>query len=585
MSDFRAPLRDIRFTLDHLAGLEHLLSLEAFQSTEPDVVDSLLQECARFVQDLVAPLNRVGDIEGSSIKDGKVVTPSGYRETYRSYVEAGWGTIGAPAKWGGAAMPRILGVAVEEIFTSGCLSFSTGPLLTAGAISAIERHGTEQQKDQFLPKLITGEWAATMNLTEPHAGSDVGALHTKALPSEDGTYRVTGTKIFITYGEHDLSDNIIHLVLARVPGSPPGTKGISMFLVPKFLPDAHGEPAERNDLKAISLEHKLGIKATPTCVMSYGEDRGGAVGYLLGKVNQGMANMFTMMNTARVSVAIQGMAVAERAYQQAAAYARERRQGRAVGATEQMSPIVEHPDVRRMLMTMRSLTEAMRALIYRTAMHQDMSVADPDPDQRRWHSDCLALLTPVIKSWCTEIGVEVASIGIQVHGGVGYIEETGATQHWRDARITPIYEGTNGIQAIDLVGRKLPMEGGHFVKEYIRSMTKTVEWLREQAWFGPADNLEKALSGLEKATDWLLAEQARPNQVLAGASPYCLMFGGIAAGALMAEAALSAISSGDGDKQATCRFFLNQLLPPYTALQSAVTAGEDDLFAIEAASL
>ena len=585
MSGYLAPLRDVLFTLEHVAGLDHVVAQEPFRHAERDVVGSLLDECARFVQDLVAPLNRVGDREGSTLEDGRVVTPPGFQEAYKSYVSAGWGTIGAPERWGGADMPRILGVAVEELFTSACLSFSTGPLLTASAIAALAAHGTDEQNDLYLPKLITGEWSATMNLTEPHAGSDVGALETKAHPAGDGTYRLTGTKIFITYGDHDMAGNVIHLVLARIPGSPPGTRGISMFIVPKLLPDPNGEPGELNDLKVVSLEHKLGIKATPTCVMVYGEDRGGAIGYLLGGADQGMRNMFTMMNTARVSVGIQGMAVAERAYQQAAAFARERRQGRAVGATEPMSLIIEHPDVRRMLLTMRSYTEAMRALIYRTAMHQDLARAAREEGERRRHSKCLALLTPVLKSWCTEIGVEVASLGIQVHGGMGYIEETGASQHWRDARIAPIYEGTNGIQAIDLVMRKLPVDGGRFVESYLDSLRHPVAGLREAGWDGEAAVLEVALAALQDATRWLLAEPDRPNRALAGASPYCLMFGGVAAGALMAEAGLAALAAGELDKQTTCRFYLNQLLPLSTAMHGAATGGEDILFAIKAADL
>ena len=395
----------------------------------------------------------------------------------------------------------------------------------------------------YLPKLITGEWSAAMNLTEPHAGSDVGALSMRAVPADDGTYRLRGTKIFITYGDHDMSSNVVHLVLARVPGSPPGTRGISMFIVPKFLPDSDGEPGEPNDLKVVSLEHKLGINAAPTCVMAYGDDEDGAVGFLLGSVNSGMRNMFTMMNTARISVAIQGMAVAERAYQQASAFARERRQGRAVGATE-TSPIVDHPDVRRMLLAMRSNTEAMRALLYRAAMHQDLArYAGTDRD-RRWHADCLALLTPVVKAWCTDLGVEVASLGIQVHGGMGYIEETGAAQHWRDARITPIYEGTNGIQSIDLVMRKLPIDGGRFVRRYIDSLRPPVAGLKELGWDEAAVSLAAALDASAEGADHLLSKTGDPNEQLAGATPYCTMFGIVAGGAMMAEAALAAARSG-----------------------------------------
>ena len=584
MSGYLAPLDDIRFALEHMGRLGDLVSLEAFRHADRDLVEAVLDEGARFVQDLIAPLNRVGDLEGSSIVDGGVHSPSGFKEAYKAFVNAGWGGIDAPAEWGGHQMPRVVGVAFEEMFAAANLAFSNCPLLTAGAVTALAAHGTKDQQDRYLPKLITGEWSAAMNLTEPQAGSDVGALTMRAIPAGDGTYRLTGNKIFITYGDHDMASNVVHLVLARVPGSPPGTRGISMFIVPKFLPEANGEPGEPNDLKVVSLEHKLGIHAAPTCVMAYGDDAGGAVGFLLGTINKGMRNMFTMMNTARISVAIQGMAVAERAYQQAAAFARERRQGRAVGASES-SPIVDHPDVRRMLMTMRSNTEAMRALLYRAAMHQDLARHAATEADRGWHADCLALLTPVVKTWCTDLGVEVASLGIQVHGGMGYIEETGAAQHWRDARITPIYEGTNGIQSIDLVMRKLPIDGGRFVGRYIESLRPPVAGLHELGWDEAAVSLSAALDALAEGADHLLSGTGDPNQQLAGATPYCTMFGTVAGGAMMAEAALVAARSGNHEKQVTARFYLEQLLPTATGLLPAVKAGAADLFAIEAASL
>ena len=584
MSAYLAPLDDIRFALDHIGGLGDLVSLDAFEHAERDLVEAVLEEGARFVQDLVAPLNRSGDVEGSSLVDGQVRTPSGFKEAYKTFVNSGWGGIDGPAEWGGHQMPRVVGVAFEEMFTSANLAFSNCPLLTTGAVTALAAHGTREQQDRYLPKLITGEWSAAMNLTEPQAGSDVGALAMRAVPAGDGTYRLTGTKIFITYGDHDMASNVVHLVLARVPGSPPGTRGISMFIVPKFLPDANGEPGEPNDLKVVSLEHKLGIHAAPTCVMAYGDDAGGAVGFLLGSVNKGMRNMFTMMNTARISVAIQGMAVAERAYQQAAAFARERRQGRAVGAAES-SPIIDHPDVRRMLMTMRSNTEAMRALLYRAAMHQDLAAHAATETDREWHVNCLALLTPVVKTWCTDLGVEMASLGIQIHGGMGYIEETGAAQHWRDARITPIYEGTNGIQSIDLVMRKLPVDGGRFVRRYIDSLRPSVDGLHELGWDRAAGCLAAALDALREGADHLLSKAGDPNQQLAGATPYCTMFGIVAGGAIMAEAAWAGARSGNHEKQVTARFYLEQVLPTATGLLPAVTAGADDLFAIDAASL
>lgn len=584
MSDYKAPLEDIRFVLYHIAGLGDLVALDPYRHAERDVVWSVLDEGARFVQDLVAPLNRVGDLEGSSLVDGQVRTPQGFPEAYKAFVNAGWGGIDAPSEWGGHQMPRVVGLAMEELLASANLSFSICPLLTAGAVTAIAAHGTDAQKARYLSKLITGEWSASMSLTEAQAGSDVGAVAMRAQPTGDGTYRLTGNKTFITYGDHDLAENIIHLVLARIPGSPPGTKGISMFIVPKFLPGAHGGLDRPNDVKVVSIEHKLGIKASPTCVMAYGEDSGGAVGFLLGTVDKGMRNMFTMMNTARISVALEGMAVAERAYQQAAAYARERHQGRAVGA-ERDSLIIEHPDVRRMLLTMRSNTEAMRALLYRAAMHQDLARYAETDRERRWHTNCLALLTPVAKTWCTDLGVEVASMGIQVHGGMGYIEETGAAQHFRDARITPIYEGTNGIQSIDLVMRKLPMEGGRFVHEYIDSLRPAIGRLRDLGWDRAAGSLSTALDTLAEATGHLLSERSDPNQQLAGAGPYCTMFGIVAGGAIMAESAAFAAASDNHPKQVTSRFYLEQVLPTANGLFPAVQAGAADLFAIDAASL
>ncbi len=588
MHGYTAPLGDIRFALEHIAGLDRLASLDRYRRAERDLVWAALDEGARFVQDLVAPLNRPGDLEGAALVDGAVRTPAGFREAYEASVKAGWGGIDAPSRWGGHQMPRAVGIAVEEMFTSACFSFSICSLLTSGAVSAILAHGDEEQKSLYLPRLISGEWTAAMNLTEPQAGSDVGALKMPAHPAGDGTYLLRGAKIFITYGDHDLAENVIHLVLARIPGSPPGTGGISMFIVPKYLPDENGGGAGRpNDLKAVSLEHKLGIHASPTCVMAYGEDTGGAVGYLLGGVDQGMRNMFTMMNTARISVGLQGMAVAERAYQQAAAFARERRQGRAAGA-DRDSLIVEHPDVRRMLLTMRSNVEAMRALLYRAGMHQDLAGYSPDAEERRWHARCLALLIPVVKAWCTDLGVETASIGVQVHGGMGYIEETGAAQHLRDARIAPIYEGTNGIQAIDLVMRKLPMDGGGFAARYIDSLRPAVRGLEDLGWTEAAKSLPAALDALAEATRFLsdgAGGAEGVNRRLAGATPYCTMFGITVGGAMMAEAAAAAAGAGNEHKQVTARFYLEQILPQAAALLPAVQAGPEDLFAIDADSL
>ena len=581
MGEYRAPLDDIRFALRHIARLDQLAELPAYSHADPETVHSALDEAARFVGDLVAPLNHPGDQQGSVLTaEGGVRTPDGFREAYRAYVRAGWGGVDFPAEWGGHQMPKAVGLAFEEMLASANMSFSLCPLLTYSGIDALLAHGSEEQRAAYLPRLISGEWSAAMNLTEPQAGSDLGTIAARAVPAGDGTHRITGSKIFITYGEHDLTDNIIHFVLARTPGSPPGTKGISMFIVPKFLPDENGGPGRRNDLKAVSLEHKLGIKASPTCVMAYGEDGDGAVGFLLGGEHQGMRNMFTMMNAARISVGLEGLAIAERAYQQAVGYARERKQGKAPGAREE-SPIVEHPDVRRMLMTMRANIEAMRALLYRTAMHQDLAEHAADGEERRRHGNAVALLTPVVKTWCSDLGVSLASIGLQVHGGMGFVEETGAAQHYRDARIAPIYEGTNGIQAMDLVMRKLPMDGGRFARSYIKEMRGAADGLRTAGMAEAAPLLERAADGLAEAAEWLTG--AEPADRLAGAGPFCQMFGIVAGGAMMAEAAAAAPDRAA--KRAAALFYLEQILPGAAAHQPAATAGAAPLFALSPAEL
>ena len=583
MSDYLAPLGDIKFVLEHVAHLDALSELNDYAHATPETVFSVLDEGARFVQDLIAPLNRPGDAQGSTIEDGNVITPDGFKAAYDAYVQAGWGGIDFPAEWGGHEMPKVVGMAFEEMVTAANFSFSLCPLLTFGAIDALIAHGSDEQKATFLPKLISGRWSATMNLTESHAGSDVGALSTRALPNADGSFRITGTKIFITYGDHDLTENIIHLVLARTPDAPAGTRGISMFIVPKYLIDDDGSMGARNDLKVVSIEHKLGIKASPTCVMSYGEDEGGAIGWLLGDEHQGMRNMFTMMNTARISVGLEGMAVSERAYQQAAIYSGERHQGRAIDA-DANSPIIDHPDVRRMLLTMRANTEAMRALLYRTAMHEDFSRYASSASERLWHEHCVALLTPIVKTWCTDLSVSMTSLGVQVHGGMGFIEETGAAQHYRDARITPIYEGTNGMQSIDLVTRKLGLGQGVFVASFIDQMQAATDGLVKADCADLADSLRSAIESLRVTTQWLLEHRDDTNELLAGASPYCTMFGIVAGGWIMAESML-ATSDDYSDKRTTARFYLSQIVPTAAGLAPSVMAGSADLFTIDAASL
>ena len=582
MTDYAAPLPDIKFVLEHIAGLEALANLNGYSHADRDTVFSVLDEGARFVQDLVAPLNRSGDLEGSTLVDGTVTTPEGFKHAYAAYVAAGWGGIDFPAEWGGHEMPKVVGMAFEEMLTAANFSFSLCPLLTFGAIDALVAHGSDEQKATYLPRLISGEWSATMNLTEPHAGSDVGALSARAVPNGDGSFRITGTKIFITFGEHDLTENIVHLVLARTPDARVGTRGISMFIVPKYLPTGDGSLGARNDLKVVSIEHKLGINASPTCVMSYGEDQGGATGWLLGDEHQGMRNMFTMMNTARISVGLEGMAIAERSYQQAATYARDRQQGTAIGA-DGTGAIVDHPDVRRMLLTMRANIEAMRALLYRTAMHEDFADHAESESDRTWHDQCVALLTPVVKTWCTDLGVSMTSVGLQVHGGMGFIEETGAAQHFRDARITPIYEGTNGIQSIDLVLRKLPLDQGAFVGSFLDDMASTTTRLIDSGLADLAAPLVAAIDILRTTTDWLLARRDDTNDVLAGATPYCSMFGIVAGGWIMAESLLAA-SIDDVEKHATVRFYLTQILPTAAGFAPSVMAGSADLFTLEADS-
>jgi 3-(methylthio)propanoyl-CoA dehydrogenase len=587
----------VGFVLDHLVDLEGLCKLEPFVHIDPETVKGVIDENARFVSEVIAPLNRVGDTQGSQHQpDNTVVTPDGFRQAYQAYVAAGWGAVPFEPAYGGGGFPWLAGVVLQEFISSANMAFSMCPLLTQGAIDMLRHHGDEIQRETYLPKMVTGEWTGTMNLTEPEAGSDVGALRTRAEPADDGTWRITGTKIFISFGEHDMADNIIHLVLARTPDAPPGTKGISCFIVPKFLVDDDGTLGDRNDVACVSIEHKMGIKASPTCVMSYG-DQGGAVGYLIGEANQGMRYMFTMMNNARLSVGLEGLALAERAYQDALAYAQERHQGRAPGAPAgAASLIIDHPDVRRMLLTMRAYIEAMRSLIYVTAETLDLAVSHPDADARQAHQERVDLLIPLCKAWSTDLGVEVTSLAIQVYGGMGYVEEAGVAQHFRDARITPIYEGTNGIQAMDLVGRKLPMRAGGVVADFLAEVRALDEPLA-----GGGDDLASIRAGLARATDvlaettdWLLGHgPADVRDALAGATPYLRMFALVAGGwmmarqALAAQAALADLPEGsrsDGEvlaaKVVTARFYVEQLLPAVSGLASPVTAGHQDLFAV-----
>ncbi|MGH9213539.1 MAG: acyl-CoA dehydrogenase [Acidimicrobiales bacterium] len=592
MSEYSAPLDDIRFVLENVVDLAGLTNLPTFRHLDVDTVVSVLDENARFMEQLVAPLNRVGDVQHSRWEDGNVITPDGFRDAYQQYVAAGWGGVPFPDAYGGGGFPWLVGVVMQDILTAANLSFSLCPLLTQGAIDMLLHHGNEEQKERYLPRMVTGEWTGTMNLTEPQAGSDVGALTTRAVPADDGSWRLTGQKIFITYGEHDMADNIVHLVLARVPDAPPGTKGISCFIVPKYLVGDDGSVGERNQVECVSIEHKMGIHASPTCVMAYD----GATGYLIGEANQGMRYMFTMMNNARLSVGMQGLGLGERAYQRAAAYAHERRQGRAPGAPAgEQSLIVDHPDVRRMLLTMRATNEALRCLAYVNAECIDLAAHHPDEAVRRQRSELADILTPITKGWGTDMGVEMTSLAVQVFGGMGFIEETGVAQYYRDARIAPIYEGTNGIQAIDLVGRKLPMRAGGVVADFLAGIDATVaEATKAGDTLAPiGDRLTDGHRALKEATDWLLANGlADPDNALAGATPYLRMCGIVTGAWLLARSALAARRLLDdgatdaraewlGQKIVTARFFCDQILPQAGGLLPAVTAGPADLVAAD----
>jgi alkylation response protein AidB-like acyl-CoA dehydrogenase len=589
MSDFSAPLDDMRFVLENIVDLPALAALPGFEHADPEMVFGVLEESGRFFSQEFAPLNRVGDTQHSRRNDdGSVSTPDGFPRAYKRYVDAGWAGVPFPAEYGGGGFPWLVAIAMQEMLTAANMGFSLCPLLTQGAIDMLLHYGSEEQREVYLPKMVTGEWTGTMNLTEPQAGSDVGALTTKAAPQDDGSWRITGQKIFITYGEHDLADNIIHLVLARVPDAPPGTKGISCFIVPKVLLNDDGSLGERNSLECVSIEQKMGINASPTCVMAYD----GAVGYLIGEANQGMRYMFKMMNNARVSVGVSGLSLGERAYQQAVAYAHERRQGRAPGAPKgESSPIVDHPDVRRMLLTMRAQIEALRALAYLNAESLDLAARHPDEAVRTRRQELADLLTPITKGWGTDLGVELTSIALQVHGGMGYIEETGVAQHYRDIRIAPVYEGTNGIQAMDMVGRKLPMRAGGVIADFLAGIDATAAELSgadgDLAAIGK--RLADAHASLKATTDWLLANGlADPNNALAGATPYLRMCGIVTGGWLLARAALAAqrlLDAGEGDadflrqKLVTAKFYAEQLLPQAAGLAPAVTAGPTDLLA------
>ena len=582
MSDYSAPLDDMRFVINEIAGLESIAALPGYEDASPDLIDAVLEEAAKFGGEVLAPLNRSGDTLGCVLENGVVRSPDGFKQAYASFVESGWNGIPFDPEYGGQGLPWLVATAVSEIWDAANMAFSLCPMLTQGTVELLSAHGTDDQKAKFLPKLISGEWNGTMNLTESQAGTDLALLRAKAEPEGDH-YRISGQKIFITYGETDFTENIVHMVLARTPDAPPGVKGISLFIVPKFMVNADGSLGERNDLRCVSIEHKLGIHASPTAVMAYGDD-GGAIGYLVGEENQGLQYMFTMMNNARLAVGLEGVAVAERSYQQARDYAQDRVQGTTGTSGGEAVAIIQHPDVRRMLLSMRAQTEATRALAYYLAAAIDKAKRHPDADERRRHQALVDLLIPVVKGWSSDVGIDVANTGVQVHGGMGFIEETGAAQHLRDVRITAIYEGTNGIQAIDLVGRKVGREGGATARALIETMRADLLALPAVGDMEPVrQRLADGIDALAKATDWLVDSFADdPNAVAAGAVHYMKLLGIVAGGWLMTKAAATAnvkLAAGDGDprylkgKLVTTRFFADHILVQSAGLAEAFTTG------------
>ena len=546
MSDYRAPIEDMRFVMDELANLPDIARLPGFEEATPDMADAILEEAAKFTGEVLAPLNAVGDREGCRWQDGAVSTPPGWKEAYRQYCAGGWNGIACSPAFGGQGLPGALAVAVKEMVCSANLAFSVCPLLTTGAIEALMTCASGELIETYLAKMISGEWTGTMNLTEPQAGSDLALLRSRAEPQADGTYRIFGQKIFISYGEHDMAENIIHLVLARLPDAPAGVKGISLFLVPKYLVNADGSLGAQNDVACASIEHKLGIHGSPTCVMAFGE-QGGAVGHLLGKANRGLEYMFVMMNEARHGVGLQGVALGERAYQHALAYAAERKQGRDAVTGEALVTIDRHPDVKRMLMLMRTRVEAARALAYYTAGLLDRAHAETDAGVRQQQLFMAEFLIPLVKGGSTEMGIEVTSLGIQIHGGMGFIEETGAAQFWRDARITTIYEGTTGIQANDLIFRKLLRDGGATAQRLFVEIDSTVAALQQDS--APSlqlvgQRLQEGLAQWRQVTErLLLVVENQPEGVLTAAVPYLSLAATVSNGWMMGRAALAAGAS------------------------------------------
>jgi alkylation response protein AidB-like acyl-CoA dehydrogenase len=584
MHDYQAPLADMKFVLRELLDLELLAQLPGFGEVTSDVTDSVLEEAAKFAGAVLSPLNRSGDVEGARWQEGRVLTAAGWKQAYDRFTADGWSALSCPEPYGGQNVPRALSAMIEEMWNGANIAFALCPMLTRGAIDAIELRGSPAQKNTYLPKMVRGEWTGTMNLTEPQAGSDLSAVRTRAVPTGDGRYRLTGQKIFITYGDHDLTDNIIHMVLARVSGAPEGVKGISLFLVPKFLVNADGSIGARNDVHCVSIEHKLGIRASPTCVLAYGQN-GGALGELIGEENRGLETMFIMMNAARYSVGVEGIGLSERAFQTALSYAHERIQSTEAGVRGgERVAIIRHPDVRRMLLLMKSQTEAMRALAGVVAVSLDAARLHPRGDERQSHQAFADLMIPVIKGWCTENSVDIASLGVQVHGGVGFVEETGAAQYLRDSRITPIYEGTTGIQANDLIGRKLGRDGGRAAQNLIVAMRESAAQLAGAAALSAiAASLSAAIDALERVVRHVVANYATDIRgVSVGAVPTLKLFGITAGGWQLARSAWIAqqrLEQGGADsrfyaaKMSTARFYADHLLSQAPGLAHSIVRG------------
>ena len=595
MSSYNAPVRDMQFVLKELAGLDEVAALPGCEEASEDLVDAILEEAGKFASGVLAPLNWTGDQEGAKWQDGAVSTAPGWKDAYQQFIEAGWTALAAEPEFGGQGLPKLVNTAVIEMWKSANMAFSLCPMLTNGAIEALLLRGSDELKAAYLPKMVSGEWTGTMNLTEPQAGSDLAAVRSRAEPQPDGSYKVFGQKIFITYGDHDLTDNIVHLVLARLPDAPEGVKGISLFVVPKFLLNADGSPGSRNDVHCVSIEHKLGIHASPTCVLAFG-DNGGAIGHLIGEPNRGLEYMFIMMNEARFAVGMEGVALAERAYQQAVGYARDRVQGTELGVRGGGKvSIIHHPDVRRMLLSMKSQTEAMRALAYVVAAANDKAHRHPDEATRAASQALVDLLIPVVKGWSTENSIEIASTGVQVHGGMGFIEETGAAQHLRDARITTIYEGTTAIQANDLIGRKIARDGGTTVRGLIGEMRDAAGALArgDESLKAIGKALADGVNAVDAAVGYIVENYGSDvKAVHVGAVPFLKLLGIVAGGWQMARAARIAsqrLAAGEGDagfyraKIVTARFYADHVLPQAAALAHTVTAGSSAALALDEA--